>query len=63
MKKLNILLITILSTISIFAESGANEVTKDYIRAAFWVFTLVVSVGGLLLILNKKTEEELEINN
>jgi hypothetical protein len=58
MKKLNILLIMILSVVSIFAESGATEITKDYVRAAFWIFTLVVSVGGLLLMLNKKTEKE-----
>ena len=58
MKKLNILLIMILTITSIFAESGASDVSKDYIRAAFWVFTLVISVGGLLLIINNKNAEE-----
>jgi hypothetical protein len=58
MKTLNILLIFILSSISIFAESGATDVTKDYIRAAFWIFTLVISVGGLLFILNSRVEVE-----
>ncbi len=54
MKKLNILFIILLSITSIFAESGATDITKDYVRAAFWVFTLVIFVGGILLILNKK---------
>lgn len=58
MKKLNLILITLLSITSIFAESGATDVTKDYIRAAFWTFTLVLSVGGLLVIVNKRNEAE-----
>jgi succinate dehydrogenase hydrophobic anchor subunit len=58
MKKLNILLIMLLSIVSIFAESGASDISKDYIKAAFWIFTLVLSVGGLLLILNRRNEIE-----
>jgi succinate dehydrogenase hydrophobic anchor subunit len=60
MKKLNILLIMLLSIVSIFAESGASDISKDYIRAAFWIFTLILSVGGLLLVINKRNELEEE---
>lgn len=58
MKKLNLVLVTLLSITSIFAEYGAADVTKDYVRAAFWTFTLIISVGGLLLIVKKRNEVE-----
>jgi hypothetical protein len=58
MKKLYILSIMLLSIVSIFVELGVSNISKDYIRVVSRILTLTLSVGGLLIILNKKYEQE-----
>jgi hypothetical protein len=48
----------LLSIVSIFVELGVSNISKDYIRVVSRILTLTLSVGGLLIILNKKYEQE-----
>ena len=57
MKKLNIMLITLLLSTSVFAVEVTAEASQ-YIRAAFWIFTLVISIGGLLVIVKRRDSGE-----
>ena len=58
MKKLNLLLITILSVGTVSAEVMASTETTQYIRAAFWVFTLIISLTGIFIIVRRRDKQE-----
>ena len=58
MKKLNLLLITLLSLGNIFAETMATAEASQYIRAAFWVFTLILSLTGVFIVVRRRDKQE-----